>query len=160
MSDLALEEDDEDFHGLIQHCTELNATSSALTEIICKEILQQCGGHAYPTLAFIEHFFRPADNADMTAISKALSCPVGFHVYFGGEEFAQSRFQHDVRGRCFDELLDEDTVQIACRVFRGEEERGDVGALDSLGWWNRDKRGFISPFLRNAVLCAESGIPR
>lgn len=146
MDDLCLRADDEDFQGLVQYCVGLNATSAELTKGICEYVLEDCGGHAYPTLSFIEHFF-----ASGTAV-KHLSSWDAFLKYYGFEEFTQSECYKSVRKRCFGHQLDQDLLNAAMRVMGGKEEGMDVGILTRLGWWDYQKNAFISPFLKNACL--------
>jgi energy-coupling factor transporter ATP-binding protein EcfA2 len=153
MTDLVLREEDEDFQKLTKYCEGLQVTTPEMTQMICKYLLKQCGGHAFPTLAFIEHCFCGGVSKD------TLSTLENFHRYFFGPDFIQSQFYLSVRGRCFDQLLDKDTEMVAFRVLGGKEEAGDITTLTRLGWWNSDSNDFISQFLVNACLSGvKSGI--
>lgn len=146
MTDLVLREDDEDFQKLVQHCVRLKATTPELTQIICKFLLKQCGGHTFPTLAFIEYFFTHDDARDFLVSEEA------FYHYFCGPDFARSPFYESVRNRCFEQLLDAETEKVAFRVLGGKEEAGDISTVTRLGWWNPEASDFISRFLVNACL--------
>jgi hypothetical protein len=146
MTDLVLKQDDEDFQELIQYCVGLNATSAELTQYICKYLLEYCGGHTFPTLAFIEYFFT-CDEAKEYLQNKEV-----FSRYLCGPDFARSPLYKPVRDRCFDELLDADTGNLAFRVLGGKEEANDISTVTRLGWWDPEARTFISPFLLNACL--------
>ena len=147
MTDLVLESEDDDFQGLMEYCAGLKATTPELTQSICRYLLKQCGGHTFPTLAFIEHFFTCYDTKGFLVSME------GFQKYFSGPDFACSPFYKGVRGRCFDELLDAETEKMAFRVLGGMEEVGDITTMTRLGWWDPETRDFISPFLVNACLC-------
>lgn len=146
MTDLVLKEEDEDFQELAQYCVGLKATTPELTQTICKYLLKQCGGHTFPTLAFIEHFFT-RDDAKGFLVSGEV-----FHRHFCGPDFACSRFYETVRNRCFEQLLDAETEKVAFRVLGGKEEAGDITTVTRLGWWDPEARDFISRFLVNACL--------
>jgi hypothetical protein len=146
MTDLVLKEEDEDFIELINYCVELKATTTELTQTFCKYILKQCGGHTYPTLAFIEYFFTRDDAKEFLASQEV------FHRYFCSADFARSPFYEAVRHRCFGHLRYEDTQEVAIRVMGGKEEVGDIATMTRLGWWDPEARSFISLFLENAHL--------
>jgi hypothetical protein len=146
MSDLVLREEEDDFQALIKYCEGLKVTTPELTQMITKYLLKQCGGHTYPTLAFIEHFFIDQVNRD------TLSSLIEFRRFFCGPNFVQSYFYLSVRDRCFQQLLDFETENVVFRVLGGKEEAGDINTLTRLGWWNPDSRDFISQFLVNACL--------
>lgn len=148
MTDLVLKEDDGDFQELIKHCEGLKATKPEPTRVICKYLLKQCGGHTFPTLAFIEHFFTRDDAKGY------LSSLEEFRRYFCGADFAQSSFYKSVRDRCFVQLLDAETERVAFRVLGGQVEAGDINSMTRLGWWDPHTRDFISRFLVNACLSA------
>lgn len=146
MTDLVLREDDEDFQKLVQYCVELKATTPALTRAICKYLLEQCGGHTFPTLAFIEHFFTRDEVRGLLANKTA------FDDYFRGPYFACSPFYQLVRNMCFEQLLNAEIEKVAFRVMGGKEEAGDISTMIQLGWWNRVTGDFISRFLVNACV--------
>lgn len=146
MTDLVLREDDDDFQKLVQYCVGLKATTRELTQIICKHLLKLCGGHTFPTLAFIEHFFTHDDAREFLVSEEA------FYQYICGPDFARSPFYASVRNRCFEQLLDAETEKVAFRVLGGKEEAGDISTVTRLGWWNPEANDFISRFLVNACL--------
>lgn len=146
MADLVLREDDEDFQELIQYCVGLNAASPDLTQDICNYLLKQCGGHTYPTLAFIEYFFAHDGTEELV---KSME---DFQRYFCGPDFSSSDLYQSVRNRCFDEFLEPNTGMVVFRVLSGKLDPGDISTLTRLGWWNSEARDFISRFLMNACL--------
>lgn len=147
MADLVLKSEDDDFLGLIEYCAGLKATTPELTQLICIYLLKQCGGHTFPTLAFIEHFFTLYDTKEFLVSMEV------FQKHFSGPHFASSPFHKGVRSRCFDELLNAETEMMAFRVLGGREEVGDITTVIRLGWWDPDTRDFISPFFVNAFMC-------
>lgn len=122
MTDLVLREDDEDFQTLVQFCVKREATTPELTQAICKVILKQCGGHTFPTLAFIEHFFTQDDARGFLASETA------FCRYFCGPEFARSSVYDTVRERCFPQILDAETEKVVFRVLGGMDSFWLVGS--------------------------------
>lgn len=146
MTDLMLKEEDEDFQELVQYCVGLKATTPELTQTICKYLLKHCGGHVFPTLAFIEHFFTRED------VQGFLVSMEVFNRYFCGPDLARSPFYKSVRDRCFVQLLDAETEKVAFRVLGGKEEAGDISTVIRLGWWDPEAGDFISHFLVNACL--------
>jgi hypothetical protein len=82
-------------------------------------LLKQCGGHTYPTLAFIEYFFTRDDAKGFLASQEV------FIRYFCSPDFTHSPFYESVKNRCFVQLLDNETQEVAIRVLGGKkEERG------------------------------------
>lgn len=148
MTALVLKEDDGDFQELIKHCEGLKATKPEPTRVICKYLLKQCGGHTFPTLAFIEYFFTRDDAKEYLSSLEEL------RRYFCGADFAQCAFYKSVRDRCFVQLLDAETEKVAFRVLRGQVEAEDINTMTRLGWWDPHTRDFISRFLANACLSA------
>lgn len=146
MSDLVLQEDDEDYRELVQYCVKRNATTPELTLKICNYLLQECGGHTFPTLAFIEHFFSSDEAREFLTSEEA------FRRYVGGADFARSHVYQRARDRCFEQLSDEAIQKAAIRVLGGKDEPGDISTLTRLGWWDCEASAFISPFLVNACL--------
>jgi hypothetical protein len=146
MSDLVLKEDDADFQELIQHSVGLNVISPELTRDICTYLLRQCGGHAYPTLAFIEYFLTSIEAKEHIQSMET------FLRFFCGPVFAETSCYKNVRSRCFTELPDADTLSAAVRVLGGKQETGDSITLTRFGWWNAETHDFISLFLVNACL--------
>jgi hypothetical protein len=147
MTELFLKEDDEDFQELVEYCVGLKATTPELTQTICKYLLKQCGGHTFPTLAFIEYFFTRGGDAKRFLVSVEV-----FQRHFCGPDFARSPFYQSVRRRCFAELRDAETEKLAFRVLGGKEEAGDISTVTRLGWWDSEAGDFISRFLVNACL--------
>eukprot|EP01033_Poteriospumella_lacustris_P012901 gene12901-9231_t len=148
MKDLVLTVDDEDFLQLVHYCVNLHVTNQTLTETICTFLLKECGGHAYPTLAFIEYFFTQEEG------KKQLTSEETFGRYFYANSFAKGGFYRQLRNRCFDRFSDTNSLQVATRVLGGKECSTDIDALTRLGWWDPDANNFISQFLVNTILSA------
>ena len=151
MLDIVLKEDDDDFRSLIEDCKQMNVTTPQSTEFLCNSILNECGGHVFPTVAFIERCFRDEemkrvlqDNSELLATKDArILDKVVYNNSFSDEV---------VINRCFDLIDDHLTYQIVDRVLSGHDKSGDVETLESLGWWNFDSKGLISDFLYNHLL--------
>ena len=62
-SSLTLVESDEDFQFLIKRCQDLDATTPPMASFVCEYLLKYCGGHVFPVLKFVEHFFTDTDAA-------------------------------------------------------------------------------------------------
>jgi hypothetical protein len=107
-------------------------TIPELTQAICKVIIKQCGGHTFPTLAFIEHFFTH------DAARGFLASKMAFRRYFCGPQFAHSSVYDAVRNRYFPQIRNAETEQVAFRVLGGKEEAGDISTVTRLGWWDPD----------------------
>lgn len=148
MKDLVLKMDDKDFLQLVNYCVNLHVTSQTLTEKICTFLLKECGGHAYPTLAFTEYFFTYEEG------KKVLTSEETFGRYFYDDTFANGGFYTQVRNRCFDRFSYTNSLQVATRVLGGKEWPTDIDALTRLGWWDPDANNFISQFLVNTILSA------
>ena len=146
MTDLVLKEEDEDFQELVQYCVGLKATTPELTETVCVYLLRQCGGHTFPTLAFIEHFFT------CDSMKNFLVCEEEFYRYFCGQEFSSSMFYKSVRDRCFQQILDAEIEKIVFRILGCIYEAGDISTMIRLGWWDPVTNDFISRFLVNVCL--------
>jgi hypothetical protein len=145
MSGICLRQTDDDFRQLVDYCVRRNVTSPALTETICLSLLDECGGHVYPTLKFIEYFFTLAP-------SEVVASEQAFHQYFGGPAFLQARVYQKVIERCFDMKSNNEATKAAIRVLGGKKQRTDTEALLRVGWWNGDTRDFISPWLVSTLL--------
>lgn len=156
MADMVLQAEDSDFQELVKYCKRCNTTSPELTEAICMDIITHCGGHAHPTLAFIEYFFETNSTYGALQagvnVTKVMSSREEFREYFHGPEFVASALYQDVRSRCFTELREPQAVEVAFRVMSGKPSPGDIGTVTRLGWWDPDARDFISPMLKNAFL--------
>jgi hypothetical protein len=147
MSELVLKPHDKDVQKLIQYCVDLKTTpTSELTQDICTYILNECGGHAFPTLTFIEYFFTHVYER------QALVSMEAFRRRFCGPDFARSEFYEIVFTRCFDQLMDRRIKESAFRVMGGKEEVGDIDTLIHLGWWDTRTNEFLSQFLVNTCL--------
>jgi hypothetical protein len=144
--DLILKDKDEDVRELIKHWKRQNVTSPETVEYVSKFLLDHCGGHVYPVLAFMEHFFTNDET------KKFLTDTRKFRRHFNSPEFAQSEVYHRIGTRCFDQMLDPDIAATVSRVLGGGEQDGDIGTLSRLGWWDLDKQSIISSLLLNICL--------
>ena len=113
MNDIVLKENDEDFLDLIEHCNSLKVTTPKVTEIICKTILKRCGGHVFPTVAFIQHYFSDTEGKIHIKDEK------DFIKHFDGPSLLQSDTYKEVVERCFDATHDEGVCKIVDRVLSG-----------------------------------------
>eukprot|EP01033_Poteriospumella_lacustris_P006163 gene6163-4424_t len=145
MSEICLRQTDDDFRQLIDICVGRNVTTPALTETLCRSLLEECGGHVYPTLKFIEYFFTRAP-------SKMVASEEAFRQYFGGPAFVQANVHQTVIERCFDMKSNNEATKAAIRVLDGQKQRTDTESLLRVGWWNGDTRDFISPWLVSTLL--------
>jgi hypothetical protein len=145
-SDLVLLETDSDFLALMKHCEELKVTTPAMTSIVCKYLLKYCGGHVYPVLAFIEHFFT------IPEASRYLVSEPCFLTYFHGPKFKTSKIQRKVADICFHELSMKESADALNRVLSNQPKATDLLELNRLGWWNERPCGPISVLLLNEAL--------
>lgn len=133
---------DEDFVKFVGIFSKENPV---LAREICFYILNYCGGHALPTLSFIEFFFTDPE------MRQKINTMENFLEYFNGSEFNETSTFKLVKDRCF-ELTGSNAVHVS-KVLGGVESYADIKALEHLGWWNSDKQQFISALIKN--LCLE-----
>jgi hypothetical protein len=147
MSEICLRQTDDDFRQLIDICVGRNVTTPELTETICRSLLDECGGHVYPTLKFIEYFFSRAP-AEVVASEEA------FRKFFGGSTFMGEDVYESVNWWCFN--IDPEITEAALRVLGGKNTATtndvDLATVIQIGWWNADTRYFISRTLVNVLL--------
>lgn len=143
MNDIALRADDVDFQALVKHCAKnLNRTTAEMTACICEEIRAQCGGHAYPTLSFIEHFFSRGD------VPESVLDSVGtFRKYFCSTAFANSRVYLGIDSRCSASHQDPQVDDAVIRVMSGLDMPSDISTLEDVGFWSDQNCNFTSLFL-------------
>lgn len=160
-ADLALKAEDEDFQQLVKRCKDTKATTPELTEAICMDILEHCGGHAFPTLAIIEHLFFVSAGAARALLpcdvnkAEILSSRENFRSFFHGTKFASSDLYETVRSRCFHELEEREAMVVAKRVLTAYDYEDDTKTVQRRGWWDADAGGFISPLCLAAISHAE-----
>ena len=147
-SSLVLKEGDEDVVELIRHWKAIaKDISPDMVEYVSKFLLSHCGGHVYPVLAFMEHFFTN------DAAKKFLIEDYVFHKYFSGPEFANSPVYQEVCARCFQEIYDHPlSIEALSRVLSGRGNATDVHTLTHMGWWDPDKHDVISAVFLNEYL--------
>jgi hypothetical protein len=157
-SDLVLKESDDDVRALIEHWKTDNegVVSSKMVEYVSMFLLNYCGGHVYPVLALMEHFFAP-DGAKAEPNSKQfLSDKARFNKYMYSPDFMKSRVYKSICNRCYDGLSSTDLVQALQRVLTGRPMVGiythDIDTLTRVGWWNINDNIIISTLLKNESL--------
>lgn len=119
-----------------------------MVEYICSYLLAYCGGHVYPVLAFMEHFFTDTD------AETARRGEEQFQQYLS-TTFLKSTVYRAVCDRCFEGLSTEEgavNMHALVRLMSGTAERKDMGTLSQLGWWNTETRAVLSPLLQNICL--------
>ena len=145
-SSLVLMETDTDFQSLVDHCQNLNVTTTLMTSFVCKYLLKHCGGHVFPVLKFIEHFFKVPEARIYLASEHA------FLTYFLGQEFKKSDVYSIVTERCFRELSNKQSADALDRVLSNQPNSTDLMELIRLGWWDEGSNGIISLLLLNEAL--------
>ena len=152
ISELVLQKEDNDFQDLIKFCVNLKATApdptqdnciEDVTQDICIELLNHCGGHPFPTLAFIAYFFTREDTKKYI---KNLSV---FNTYFNSKDFEASAVYKLVARRCFDDVQHNDYLIRVHRLLLHKADIGDEMQLEQIGWWNTQTSDFISTFFLN-----------
>lgn len=126
MSDIVLRETDDDFLELINYWVLKDAASRKVTKMICKHVLDECSGHTYPTLKFIEYVF-------MHAPPEVRESKQNFREYFGGPKFVDEEVYKFVIDRCFN-ISDTEATTAAIRVLGGKQKATDVISLTRVGW--------------------------
>ena len=94
-TDLVLRESDEDVLELIEHWKSKGVASPEMVVFVSFFLLDYCGGHVYPTLAFMEYFFTNPE------AEKFLTNENEFKIHFFSESFVQSVVYHNICSRCF-----------------------------------------------------------
>jgi hypothetical protein len=149
-SDLVLKESDDDVHELIEHWKTVNegVVSSEMVEYVSTFLLNYCGGHVYPVLALMEHFF-----AHDGAKSKPfLTDKVLFNKHIYGPDFMKSRVYKKICNRCFDGLSSIGLLHALRCALTGRAQTGEMEALSRVGWWNNIDNRIISTLLKNESL--------
>jgi hypothetical protein len=100
-----------------------NEVTPAMVDYVSCYLLEYCGGHAYPVLAFMEHFFALATQEQA---KEFLSSERAFNKHFHSAEFAASNVTKEVRSRCFYYLHEDQEAKMAlARVLGGVLTDGD-----------------------------------
>jgi hypothetical protein len=146
--DLSLSEDDEDVRALIEHwkSSTKEVITADMVEYVSKFLLSYCGGHVFPVLAFMEHFFTNGQ-AQRLLVDRQT-----FTKHFLSAEFTKSETYRRICGRCFDAELGSSTLKVLSRVIENTAESGDVDMLTHVGWWNPKKFAVVSTLLLNEGL--------
>jgi hypothetical protein len=144
--DLVLKESDEDVRELIDHWKSKEVASDEVIDYVSQCLLAHCGGHVFPVLAFMEHFFHDPN----PQAKKVLAGKSEFRRYFLSEEFQRSTVYLEVCERCF--YAEPDSVKTMGRVLGGRAENCDIDTLTRLGWWDPDMKFVLSVLLLNATL--------
>jgi hypothetical protein len=156
--DLMLQKDDDDLLALIEYWKKhevvvKNEVTPAMVDYVTEFLLDYCGGHTYPILAFMEHFFALTNHEQA---KEFLSSEGTFERYSYGEEFSQSDVFVNVRSRCFEELYDfydpHSARNTFDRVMSGQGRREDITTLTRLGWWLPKKNYIVSTLLLNEYM--------
>ncbi len=99
--------------------------SSEVCSDICDFILEYCGGHVYPTLHLISHFFTTISPEHFQSLA------VFQHILFS-QEFENSEDFCEVKNRCFDH--DRTSKASVDRIMRGVGVDGELDVVDRLIW--------------------------
>lgn len=126
MSDIVLRETDDDFLVLINYWVLKCVASRKVTKMICKHVLDECSGHTYPTLKFIEYVFTGAP-------PEVRESKQNFLEFFGGPKFVDEEVYKFVIERCFDISDTEATIAAIC-VLGGKQKATDAISLTTVGW--------------------------
>ena len=148
---LVLKEGDEDMLKLLDlwknHPVVVsNEVTSAMVEHVSSFLLKYCGGHVYPVLAFMEHFFV---NTTQEQAKEFLSSKKAFAKHFHSSSFPLSDVSETIRHRCFQNLKDSEFSGALTRVIRGKPEGTDIIALIRVGWYVSEKKSILSTLLAN-----------
>jgi hypothetical protein len=150
--DLALRRDDADVKALVEHWKQqvtvgVEGIDGELVSSVCDFLISYSGGHVFPVLAFMQHFFATAEGRH--------ALTGGYEAYlahFHSVNFKQSRMYQTVWDRCFDgRSTDVNIRNILTRVLSGHGDAADVNTLIRYGWWDPDMN-VSSGFLRNECL--------
>mmetsp|Transcript_14143 Transcript_14143/g.19299 ORF Transcript_14143/g.19299 Transcript_14143/m.19299 type:complete len:231 (-) Transcript_14143:1359-2051(-) len=138
-SDLVLREGDQDVLDLIAHWKTKEVASPEMVVHVSMFLLNYCGGHVYPVLAFMEYFFTHPEAKEFLADEKE------FRRHFFSQTFVRSTIYRQVCSRCFDDgmAIEPNSAKTVSRVLSGREEDNDIGTLTRLGWWDSEKQDDI-----------------
>jgi len=148
-SALILKENDEDVLDLIEYWKGFATnTSPDMVDFACRFLLNHCGGHVYPVLAFMEHYFTNDEAKKVLADKNAFEC------HFLSPEFANSDRYRSVCSRCLFDKMSTDPYYFATLslVLSGRGSAADIDTLSRLGWWDPDKKNIISALLMSEFL--------
>jgi hypothetical protein len=131
----------EDMEELIDVFVKQNEGRDISREVItdiCHFICDYSGGHMYPMLKFCEHIFDIAQKEYLDNYSK----------YLTSKNFFNHEDCQEVRRRCFDNLPRDPFIKI---LRRQPELTDPIDKLNNAGYWNEEKRWFISKFLVDII---------
>jgi hypothetical protein len=157
--ELVLKQNDDDVRELIEHWKTVNegVVSSKMVEYVSTFLLNYCGGHVYPVLALMQHFFTDKE------AKQFLTDVVTFNKRVYSPDFTKSTVYEMICNRCFDGLsTDPYVVQALNLVLTGRAQISEFVALARVGWWNIVERSWsgdsaadnriISTLLKNECL--------
>jgi hypothetical protein len=150
--DLVLRKDDEDVRALIEHWKthKANEVTPAMVVYVSRFLLDYCGGHTYPVLAFMEHIFARTTRKQA---KEFLSSEGAFKKHFYSPQFTANEFSKEVSWRCFlDFREDKEVAKALARVLGGVSQVGDIATLTRLGWWLEKSETILSTLLVNECL--------
>jgi hypothetical protein len=105
---------------------------------ICHYICEYTSGHMFPMLKFCEHIFDQTQSDHLGDYGKYLTSK----DFFDHEDYVT------VRDRCFSSL----PFDPICRILHGGVlESTQIKILDRLGYWNAEKKWFISKCLIDII---------
>lgn len=150
--DLVLRSHDVDVQGLVEHWQALVSADGIDKDVVrdvCNYIISYCGGHVYPVLAFMEHFFTTDEGKKVLSGGRDT-----FVVYFRSAGFYQSRLFRKVCTRCFsyEMTVDAESKRSFFRMLSGQGDSTDFTTVARLGWWDPDKNNVVSALLLNECL--------
>jgi len=128
-SDLVLREGDQDVLDLIAHWKTKEVASPEMVVHVSIFLLNHCGGHVYPVLAFMEYVFTHPEAKEYLADEKE------FRRHFFSQTFVRSTiYRQD--GMAIEPI----SAKTVSRLLSGREEENDIGTL---GWWDSEKQDDI-----------------
>mmetsp|Transcript_7687 Transcript_7687/g.10898 ORF Transcript_7687/g.10898 Transcript_7687/m.10898 type:complete len:469 (-) Transcript_7687:113-1519(-) len=147
-SDLVLREGDQDVLDLIAHWKTKEVASPEMVVHVSMFLLNHCGGHVYPVLAFMEYVFTHPEAKEYLADEKE------FRKHLYSDRFAQGEVYREVCNRCFGDGvgIDPDLAKTFMRVMSDRVRDHDIHTLTQLGLWDWMKQGVLSALLLNACL--------
>jgi hypothetical protein len=118
--------------------TEGRDVSREIITDICHYICDYTGGHMYPMLKFCEHIFDKAQS----------DCLDNYSKYLTSKNFFNHEDCQEVRRRCFNSLPADPFIKI---LRRQRDLTDSIEKLNNAGFWNEEKRWFISKFLVDII---------
>ena len=149
-NDLVLKESDDDVCELIEHWKTINegVVSSEMVEYVSIFLLNYCGGHVYPILELMQHFF----TQNGAKAKPFLTDKVRFKKHIYSPDFMKSNVYELICNRCFDALSTTSLLQALQRALTDMAGVGEIENLVRVGWWNNVDNRIISTLLKNESL--------